>query len=41
MKIGCHVGNSGSLMLVGSIKEALTYDSNCFMVYLGAFPPTV
>ncbi len=37
MKIGCHVGNSGSLMLVGSIKEALTYDANCFMVYLG--PP--
>lgn len=37
MKIGCHVGNSGPLMLVGSIKEALSYGANCFMVYLG--PP--
>lgn len=37
MKIGCHVGNSGPLMLAGSIKEALSYDANCFMVYLG--PP--
>lgn len=37
MKIGCHVGNSGPLMLEGSIKEALSYDANCFMVYLG--PP--
>ena len=37
MKIGCHVGNSGPAMLAGSIKEALSYDANCFMVYLG--PP--
>lgn len=37
MKIGCHVSNNGTLMLVGSIKEALEYDANCFMVYLG--PP--
>lgn len=37
MKIGCHVGNSGPLMLAGSIKEALSYGANCFMVYLG--PP--
>lgn len=37
MKIGCHVGNNGTLMLEGSIKEALSYDANCFMVYLG--PP--
>lgn len=37
MKIGCHVGNSGPLMLAGSIKEALEYGANCFMVYLG--PP--
>ena len=26
MKIGCHVGNSGPLMLAGSIKEALSYN---------------
>ena len=33
MKIGCHVGNSGPLMLEGSIKEALNYGATCFMVY--------
>ena len=37
MKIGCHVVNSGPLMLEGSIKEALSYGATCFMVYLG--PP--
>ncbi len=37
MKIGCHVGNSGPKMLVGSIEEALSYGANSFMVYLG--PP--
>ena len=37
MNRGCHVGNSGPLMLAGSIKEALSYGANCFMVYLG--PP--
>ena len=37
MKIGSHVGNSGDLMLEGSVKEALSYNANCFMVYLG--PP--
>ena len=37
MKIGCHVGNIGPLMLEGSIKEALSYGATCFMVYLG--PP--
>ena len=36
MKIGSHVGNNGTLMLEGSIKEALSYDANCFMVYMGA-----
>lgn len=36
LKIGSHVGNSGDLMLVGSVKEALSYNANCFMVYLGA-----
>ena len=37
MKIGCHVGNSGPKMLIGSIEEALSYGANSFMVYLG--PP--
>lgn len=36
LKIGCHVGNSGDLMLLGSVKEALSYKANCFMIYLGA-----
>ena len=36
LKIGSHVGNSGDLMLIGSVKEALSYNANCFMVYLGA-----
>lgn len=36
MKIGSHVGNSGDKMLVGSVEEALSYNANCFMVYLGA-----
>lgn len=36
MKLGCHVGNSGDKMLVGSVVEALSYNANCFMVYLGA-----
>lgn len=37
LKIGSHVGNNGNLMLAGSVKEALSYKANCFMVYLG--PP--
>lgn len=36
IKLGCHVGNSGSEMLLGSVKEALSYNANCFMLYLGA-----
>lgn len=36
MKLGCHVANNGTKMLVGSIEEAISYDANCFMVYLGA-----
>lgn len=34
--IGSHVGNSGKQMLEGSIQEALSYNANCMMVYLGA-----
>ncbi len=36
IKIGCHVGNSGELMLLGSAKEAVNFGANCFMIYLGA-----
>lgn len=37
MKIGSHVGNNGEEMLLGSLNEALSYDANCLMVYIG--PP--
>lgn len=36
IKIGCHVGNSGDLMLLGSAQEAAMFGANCFMIYLGA-----
>lgn len=36
IKIGCHVGNSGDLMLLGSAQEAVAFGANCFMIYLGA-----
>ena len=34
--LGSHVGMSGKDMLVHSVKEALSYDANTFMVYTGA-----
>ncbi|MCH5252562.1 MAG: deoxyribonuclease IV [Lachnospiraceae bacterium] len=34
--LGSHVGMSGSEMLLGSVKEALSYNANTFMVYTGA-----
>ncbi len=36
MKIGSHVSNAGFKMLLGSVEEALSYNANCLMVYLGA-----
>ena len=36
MKLGSHVSNNGSKMLVGSIEEAISYGANCLMIYLGA-----
>lgn len=36
LKIGCHVGMSGKEMFLGSVKEALSYGANTFMVYTGA-----
>ena len=41
IKIGSHVSNNGTLMLVGSAKEALSYNENCFMLYLGAPQNTI
>ena len=34
--LGSHVGMSGKEMLQGSVKEALSYGANTFMVYTGA-----
>lgn len=36
MQIGSHVSMSGKEMLLGSVKEALSYGANTFMVYTGA-----
>ena len=36
LKLGSHVGMSGKEMFLGSVKEALSYDANTFMVYTGA-----
>ncbi|MDD8048744.1 MAG: deoxyribonuclease IV [Thomasclavelia sp.] len=36
MIIGSHVSMSGSEMLLGSVKEALSYNANTFMFYTGA-----
>ncbi len=36
MKLGCHVGCNGKEMMVGSVKEAISYGANCFMFYTGA-----
>lgn len=36
MKLGCHVGMSGPLYVLGSVNEALSYGANCLMIYTGA-----
>lgn len=36
LKIGSHVGMSGKEMFLGSVKEALSYNANTFMLYTGA-----
>ena len=36
IKIGSHVGMSGKEMFLGSVKEALSYGANTFMIYTGA-----
>ncbi len=36
MKLGSHVGMNGKEMLLGSAKEAVSYDANTFMFYTGA-----
>ncbi len=41
MKIGSHVSMSGKEMLLGSVKEAISYGANTFMFYTGAPQNTV
>ena len=36
LKLGSHVGMSGKDMFLGSVKEALSYNANTFMLYTGA-----
>lgn len=36
LKIGSHVSLKGSEMLLGSVKETLSYNANSFMIYTGA-----
>lgn len=36
LRIGSHVSISGKEMFFGSVKEALSYDANTFMIYTGA-----
>ena len=36
LKLGSHVGMSGKEMFIGSVKEALSYGADTFMVYTGA-----
>lgn len=41
IKIGSHVGLSGSQMYEGSVLEAVSYGANAFMVYTGAPQNTI
>ncbi|MBN2604994.1 MAG: deoxyribonuclease IV [Bacilli bacterium] len=41
LKIGSHVSLNGTEMLVGSVKEALSYGANSFMIYTGAPQNTI
>ncbi len=36
LKIGSHVSMNGKEMLLGSVKEAISYGANAFMIYTGA-----
>lgn len=36
LKLGCHVGMSGKEMMLGSVKDAVRFGANTFMLYTGA-----
>ena len=41
MIIGSHCGMSGNEMMLGSVKEALSYGANALMIYTGAPQNTI
>ena len=41
LKLGSHVSMSGDDMYLGSVKEALSYQANAFMIYTGAPQNTI
>ena len=36
LKLGCHVGMAGKEMMLGSVKDAVRFGANTFMLYTGA-----
>ena len=36
LKLGCHVGMSGKEMMLGSVRDAVNFGANTFMLYTGA-----
>ncbi|MFA5289853.1 MAG: hypothetical protein WC351_02265, partial [Candidatus Izemoplasmatales bacterium] len=36
MIIGCHVSFKGEDLFLGSVKEAISFGANAFMIYTGA-----
>ncbi len=36
LKLGCHVGMSGKEMMLGSVRDAVSFGANTFMLYTGA-----
>ena len=36
LKLGCHVGMSGKEMMIASVKDAIRFGANTFMLYTGA-----
>ncbi len=41
MILGCHCGMSGTLMMLGSVKEAISYNATALMIYTGAPQNTI
>lgn len=41
LKIGSHVSMKGDEMFLGSVKEAISYNANSFMIYTGAPQNTI